>query len=209
MLKEFLTATGIAKLIDRIRIGGLTVRDTLKTNRDNTKFQLKQLWKRAVRGEWEASTFAIELDKVIKTRERETLTTLKGVMLATRGEARAILAPRGGYWISRGVLDGSTTPICTRLRGARYDVPYSQISDKPPRSPPPHRCRSFLTHHEDGSQPPAEESFEQAWRGNDELQKELLGPKRYEAYKAGAFGRIETYAQYEKAILVPVSELDI
>ena len=209
MLRDLLTREGIKKLLGRLRIGGRTPASILKENRENTKAALKRNFRDSVMADVDSATFAQSLGQVVKSRKRQTLSTLRNIMSSVRGEARAVLATGNGYWLSRGVLDSGTTEICARLKGARYHTTYSQIPMKPPRVPPPHPCRSFLVWVPEGTKPPAEETFEQEWRNNPELQRDLLGKAKFEAFERGELGRIETYAQYEKVVTKTLEDLGI
>ena len=207
-LRDFFTREGIRRFLSRIRVGGFSVNETLRENNRNTQASFLNKFRQAVRADMPVETAIREFGAVARSRRNHTLRTLKNIMVAVRGQARAVIAGRrNGFWLSRGILDSATTDICVMLKGARYDLPYSQVPNKPPRTPPIHPCRSFLQFVPEGEQPPTEESFETLWRDNPELQRELLGPTRFEAFENGELGRIETFAQFERVVLTPVSEL--
>ena len=207
-LRDFFTRAGIRRFLSRIRPGGFTVNDILRDNNRKNKEAFREVFRQAVRNDMPLDVAIREFDRVSSSRKAHSLRTFKNIMVALRGQARAVIAGRrNGFWLSRGILDSATTNICVRLRGARYDLPYSQVTNKPPRTPPIHPCRSFLQFVPEGEQPPTEESFETLWRDNPELQRELLGPTRFEAFENGELGRIETFAQFERVVLTPVSEL--
>ena len=207
-LRDFFTRAGIRRLLSRIRPGGFTVNDILRDNNRKNKEAFREVFRQAVRNNMPLEVAIREFDRVSSSRKAHSLRTFKNIMVAVRGQARAVIAGRrNGFWLSRGILDSATTNICVRLRGARYHLPYTQVPDKPPRVPPIHPCRSFLQFVPEGEQPPTEESFETLWRDNPELQRELLGPTRFESFQNGDLGRIETFAQFERVVLTPVSEL--
>ena len=207
-LRDFFTRAGIKRLLSRIRPGGFTVNDILRDNNRKNKEAFREVFRQAVRNDMPLDVAIREFGRVSSSRKAHSLRTFKNIMLAVRGQARAVIAGRrNGFWLSRGILDSATTNICVRLRGARYHLPYTQVPNKPPRTPPIHPCRSFLQFVPEGEQPPTEESFETLWRDNPELQRELLGPTRFESFQNGELGRIETFAQFERVVLTPVSEL--
>lgn len=213
MLKDFLTKTGITKLIDSVRLAGLTVADHLKVNRNNTKTTLKNLFKRSVMGEVAPDVFSEQLSKTVKTRKRQTLTTLKNVMSGVRGRGRAVLSVgRKGTWYNNGTLDGKTTAICSSYMGASWPTPpakYADIPDKPPRvSVTPHPCRSFLTFVPEGKAAPNQADFMEQFNASEELKEELLDPVRYKAYAEGRL-TINSFADYEKATLNTIEELGL
>lgn len=209
MLKDYFTKAGIEKLLSRVRIGGDTIASHLRQNRENNKAGYYQLFKRAVRAKLSLDQFATGLQKKVKTRKRHTLTTLRNIMSSIRGEARAILATGQGTWHNNGVLDGKTTEICAGYIGASWELPYSQIPDKPPRvSITPHPCRSFLTFVKEGEQAPNQAPFMEQFGADEELQKELLGPTRFEAYKSGSL-MIDSFVDYEKSVLTTLEDLGL
>ena len=208
MLREFFTKTGIVRFLSRIRIGGFTVKSTLRENRANSKRALKQAFRSAVYGETDPAVFAQTLRKVVKTRKRQTLTTFKNIMVSVRGQARAVLATGKGKWYNRGILDGATTDICIAHMGKVWDIPYSQIPNRPPRTPPIHQCRSFLDWVPDGDPAPDERPFIEQFNASEELQRELLGKTRFEAFKAGDLP-ITTFPMYEAAVLLTLAELNL
>ena len=207
-LRDFFTRAGIRRFLSRIRPGGFAVNNILRDNNRKNKEAFREVFRQAVRNDMPLDVAIREFDRVSRSRKAHSLRTFKNIMVAVRGQSRAVIAGRrNGYWLSRGILDSGTTDICARLKGARYDLPYSQVPNKPPRTPPIHPCRSFLQFVPEGEQPPTEESFETLWRDNPELQRELLGPTRFESFQNGELGRIETFAQFERVVLTPVSEL--
>lgn len=211
MLKEFFSKKGIKKLIDRVRIGGMTVNAHLTKNRTNTKAMFDGLFTRMVMGEATLDQAVEEVNKVAKTRKRQTLTTIKNVMHSVRGQARAItVGGQAGTWYNVGTLDGVQTHVCFGYMGDSWDIPYSQILDKPPRvSVTPHPCRSFLVFRKRGDNTlPPEPPFMEQFNASEDLQRELLGKKKFEAYKRGEF-KIRSPAEYEKRKLTSVKELGL
>ena len=209
MLRELLTKQGIKKLLGRLRIGGRTPASILKENRSNTKAALKRNFRDSVMADVDSATFAQSLGQVVKSRKRQTLSTLRNIMSSVRGEARAVLAAgRKGAWHNVSVLDGNTTQICIEHVGQSWRLPYSQIPNKPPRVPPVHDCRSFLRFVEDGEQFRAEAPFITQFKDDEELQREMLGPTRFEAFRRGEL-KINTYGQFEKATLNTLEDLGI
>lgn len=210
MLKGFLTKIGITGLLDKVRIAGLTIADHLKQNRVNTKASFTGLFKRAVMGDAPVEQFVEKLGTMAKTRKRQTLTTLKNIMGAVRGQARAVVVGRkAGTWHNNGILDGVTTSICRSYMFSSWDLPYSEIPEKPPRvSVTPHPCRSFLTFVKKDDPAPTRSSFMDEFNADESLQRELLGAKRFEAYKAGKL-TITSFAQFERVVLTTLEDLGL
>ena len=209
MFDEFLSKSGIKKLIQRVRISGATIASHLRENTENSKRSFKSVWKRLVLSDEKPETYITELQKVAKTRKRQTLNTLKNTMSAVRGQGRAIAAMgKKGTWVNNGTLDSSQTHICTSYMGATWRVPYSQIENKPPRVPPVHPCRSFLTFVADGNEIPKETPFMEQFNASEELQRDLLGPTRFEAMQRGEL-KISSFAEYERSTLTTLEELGL
>lgn len=210
MFKKFLSKTGIAKLIDRVRISGATVGSLLNENTDNSKRAFKGMWKRLVLSDQKPETYLAELQKTGKTRKRQTLNTLKNTMSAIRGQARAVAAfGRRGVWANNGTLDSGTTPICAFHLSMTWPQPYSAIPNKPPRIPPVHPCRSFITFVPEGEALPSEAPFMEQFNGSEELRRDLLRPSRFEAIKRGDLPPIKSFAQYERTTLTTLEDLGL
>ena len=209
MLDEFFSKKGIKKLIDRVRIGGMAVNAHLTKNRTNTKAMFDGLFTRMVMGEATLDQAAAEVNKITKTRKRQTLTTLKNVMGSVRGQARAaVVGSQAGTWYNIGTLDGVTTKICAGFMGHSWDIPYSQIPDKPPRvSITPHPCRSYLQFRKRGDNaPPPEPDFIDQFNASEDLQRDLLGTTRFAMLAAGTLV-INSFPDYEKAVLNTIDEI--
>ena len=209
MLRRLFNKDGIAQFLSKVRLAGMTVSSHLAENRANTKRLLKDLFKRMVMADVPAETFAQSLGKLVKARKRHTLSTLKNIMSAIRGRGRAILSMgQKGTWYNRGILDSHTTDVCASHMGRSWRMTYSDIPNKPPRVPPAHPCRSFLTFVKDGDTPPDERAFMEQFNENEALQLELLGKQRYRAFKQGKL-QITSFAQYEHATLKTLKELGL
>lgn len=210
MLKEFLKKTSIGLLLGKVRMGGQTIAEHLKQNRINTKTSFTDTFKRAVMGDAPLEQVIDQLGKVSKRRKRQTLTTLKNVMSAIRGQARAtVVGRRKGRWFNQGVLDSGTTERCLHYMTASWDLPYSEIPERPPRVQIiPHPCRSILVFRTDSQEPPEQTPFMEQFNSDEDLQRELLGKTRFEAYKKGELP-INTFSQYEKSVLLTLDELGL
>jgi len=210
MLKDYLTKKGITKLLDKVRISGLTPSFFLTENKANTKSALKKLFKRHVMNESPADVFSRDLTKTIKARKRFTLNNLRNLMSGIRGEARNIQAfGRKGKWFSRGVLDSGTTHVCASYFGQSWDLSYADIPDKPPRiAEVYHPCRSFLQFVEAGETEPDERSFMDQFNDSEELQLDMLGKTRFDAFKSGEL-KITSFKDYEKSVLNTIEELGL
>ena len=209
MIKFLLTKTGITGLINKVRVGGETIPSTLRVTRNNTKRALKALWRIAVRNDLDPETFSLRLDSVINTRKRQVLTTLKNIMTAVRGQVRnAVRTERSGRWVNNGVLDGNTTDICIQHMGREWRMAYADIPNRPPRVPPIHRCRSFLRWVADSEQYTPEPPFMDQFNGDEDLQRDLLGKTRFEAFQRGEL-TINTFGQFEAAVLNTLDDLGI
>lgn len=213
MLKEFLTKIGVKKLIDSVRLAGMTIAEHLTVNRNNTKRTFKGLFKRNVMSEAAPEVFSTQLDKIIKTRKRQTLTTHRNIQAANRAKMRERLSRnKKGTWFNNGVLDGNTTNICASYAGASWsttEFTYAEIPDKPPRiSETPHPCRSRLVFVAEGEQQEEERPFIAQFNENEDLQRELLGKTRYEAYKGGEL-KINSFVDYEKTVLNTLEDLGL
>lgn len=210
MLKDFLTRVGITKLLGSVRIGGLTVKEHLDRNTENTVTGFKNLFRRVVFGGVPLDQAIEQAGKLSKRRKRQTLTTIKNIMGAVRGQVRAIQVGRkSGAWHNNGILDGKTTSVCTGYMYSSWELPYAQIPDKPPRvAVTPHPCRSFLTFVKDGDTAPAKTSFMEQFNGDEALQAELLGPTRFDAFKRGEL-QIRSFPEYEKSVLNTLDDLGL
>ena len=207
MLSEFFTRKGIVKLLGRVRSDGFTPSALLRRTRNKSKSDLKALFRRAVLGGYSQERFANELDATIRARKRNTLVTMRGLMLSVRGSARAALATgRSGRFHNVSTIDSRTSVICLGFVGQSWPKPYSDIPDKPPRHA---NCRSHLVFVPDGAEPPDDRSFDEVWRdGGDQLHRQLLPKTKYEAFKRGDLV-IETIKQYEDAILHTLEDLGL
>ncbi len=209
MIRDFFSKKGIAKFIDKVRLSGSTIAEHLRENNENTKRAFKNLFKRSVKADLKVEVFAQELEKTAKTRLRHTRNTLKNTLSAVRGQARAIGSyGKKGAWHNVGVLDSATTPVCANYMGAVWHQPYSEIYNKPPRIPPPHPCRSFLVFRKEGDEAPSQESFMDQFDASEDLQREMLGKNRFDAYKKGEL-EINSFSQYESAVLHTLKELGL
>lgn len=81
-------------------------------------------------------------------------------------------------WVS--ILDSRTTPICRARDGKRYPV------DSGPRPPAHIRCRSTIIPIMDGIDAPARETYSE-WlrRQSADVQRDILGPTRYDLFTQG------------------------
>jgi len=176
------TRKGIRKLLRAIRFHGFTYRETAQENLENTKKTLYSTF----RQNFEAPTeqMAAQSWRTFKSRTKHLRNTLHNVMASARGRIRAILNPGCKKWVSVAVLDSNTTQICQSLAGKRYNVVYSQIPNKPPRTPPIHPCRSLLLP-ECNREPLKVDTFKDWLKQNDDEVREWLGPTRYRAWKSG------------------------
>jgi len=206
-LSDFFSRKGVVKLLDKVRSSGYTPSALLKRNRDNTKRDLKSLFRTAVLDGHSSEQFAGDLERTIKARKRRTLTTMRGLMSSIRGQARAVLATgRSGRFYNVSVIDSRTSVICLGFVGKSWPKPYSDIGSPPPRHA---NCRSYLVFVGDGNNPPDGRSFEQIWRdGGDELHRELLPKTKYEAFKRGEL-EISTFKQYEDVIIHTLDDLGL
>lgn len=183
--------------------------ETTKANRQNTKSTMFGLFKSSVRNKVPVEVFMQSLGKVVATRKRQTLATLKNVMTAVRGQARAVLATgQSGRYFNVGVLDSSQTTVCARYIGMSWPAPYSAIENKPPRTPPVHNCRSMIVFRKDGDPEPDETPFMDQFNASEELQLNLLGKTRFDAMKRGDL-RITSFAQYERSVLTTLDEMGL
>lgn len=192
-----------------INVGGFSIIDNVLQNRKNTKRMKEELAERSVKNKWTPEVFDEQLATLRKRRKSQTLTTYKNIGSSVRGYGRSLLAiGRSGRFYNVTVLDEKTTHVCLGYVGMSWPKPYSAIPEKPPRVQRLiHRCRSYL---EFRSSPPEDNGgfMQQFNEGGDELQRQLLKPKRYEAYKAGKLS-INSYAQFEKVVLFNLDELGI
>lgn len=211
MLKDFFSIKKIGGFIDKVRVGGFTVKEMLKKNKQNTVFALKELTERAVRSEMEAETYIQELGKTFKSRRRKLLTNLKNIMSSVRGKARDIQSfGKKGKWYNVGVFDSNQTEICASYMGESWDIPYEQIPDKPPRiSVTYHPCRSILEFIESGEPPIDQAPFKtQFGNASDEVKEGLLGKTKFKAFQSGEF-EINSFADYEKIRRWTLDELGL
>lgn len=196
-------------LLPKIEVGGFSILETIRQNRENTRLAHNSVIERAVKNNWPVEELDSQLEKMQKARRVHTLTTYKNIGAAVRGHARSLLAiGRKGRFYNVSVLDEKTTHVCLGYVGQSWPKPYSAIPEKPPRTQRLiHRCRSYLEFR--GSAPSDTRSFIQQFRdGDDEFKREMLGPRRFEAYKSGKLP-INSYAQYEKSVLYTLEELNI
>jgi len=192
MLKDYLTKKGITKLLDKVRISGLTPSFFLTENKANTKSALKKLFKRHVMNESPADVFSRDLTKTIKARKRFTLAF-----------------GRKGVWHNLGTLDSGTTHICASYMGMKWDLPYRDIPDKPPRiAEVYHSCRSSLVFVEAGESEPDQRPFMEQFNDSEELQLDMLGKTRFDAFKSGEL-KITSFKDYEKSVLNTIEELGL
>ena len=206
MLNQFFTRSGIVNFLRRVRSRGFTPTALLRRNRNNTRQQLKDAFAVAVNSDHESARFAEDLNSIVRRRKISTLVTLRGLMSSVRGQARAVLATgKRGRWHNVSVLDGRTSTICIGYIGQSWDGPYSDIPDKPPRHP---NCRSFLRFVEDGDPIPDERPFIEQFNESEEVQLDLLGAKRFEAFKNGDLP-INSVAQFERAVLNTLEDLGL
>lgn len=213
MLKGFLTKIGVKKLINSVRLAGMTVAEHLTVNRNNTKRVFKDVFKRNVMAEASPKVYSEQLDKIIKTRKRQTRTTHQNIQAANRAKMRERLARnKKGTWFNNGVMDAKTTKICAGYMGASWptsEFTYAEIPDKPPRvGETPHPCRSSLVFVPEGETRERERPFMEQFNEDEDLQRELLGKTRYEAYKSGEL-KIDSFVQYENSVLNTLEDLGI
>ena len=197
------------KLFGKIDVGGFTVDDCIKKSRENTKRMYGDIIRRSIANKWDAETLDAELNRLYKSRKTQILTTYKNIMSAVRGYGRSLLSiGRKGRFYNVTVLDERTTHVCLKYVGMSWAKPYSAIPDKPPRIQVLiHRCRSYL---EFRTKPPENnKTFIQQFNdGGDDLQLKLLKPERFKAYKDGKL-KINSYADFEKAVLFTLEELKL
>lgn len=211
MFKEFFTKKGIINLLSKVRIGGFTPFALLKDNRKNTARILRLLGKRAINGDVPAESFLQTLSKTIKTRKRHTLINLRNIFTGVRGHARNLQSlGKKGKWYNRGVFDSKQTVVCGSFMGMSWDMPYSQIPDKPPRiAEIYHPCRSGLEFVKAGEPEPDERPFMVQFNEMSESQKiEMVGKKKYAAVKEGK-EKLESFKDYERLVLTNLDDLGI
>lgn len=192
-----------------VKVGGFSIIETILKNRENTKRMKQDLIEQAARNDWTPEVLDEQLAVLSKRRRPQTLTTYKNIGVAVRGYARSLLTiGRKGRYYNVTVLDEKTSHVCLGYVGASWPKPYSAIPEKPPRIQRlVHRCRSYLEF--SGDEPADTRTFiEQFKDGNDALQEQLLGPVRFRAYKEGRL-QINTYAQFERAVLNTIEDLGL
>jgi len=208
MLKEFLTRIGARRFLDRVRVGGMTVKEHMRMNRRNSEAAFVNLFRTMIRSDQPIGTVVTEAAKVSKSRKAATLRTLRNVMTGVRGRARATLATGQGRFHNRAVFDENITHTCAKFIGESWPKPYSAIPNIPPRVPPVHPCRSWIQWVPEGEPAPDERPFITQFNESEELQKDLLGPARFEAFKNGDLP-ITTFSQYERSVTFTLSELGL
>ena len=209
MLKDFFTKRGIKNLLDKVRVGGATVKSHLDANKKNSIESFFGLFKRVVMAGTDIDIAIAEATKLAKTRKRQTLNTLKNILAAVRGQGRAVMAMgKKGIWANSSVLDGNTTEVCRNHVGMTWRLPYSEIPNKPPRVPPAHPCRSFLIFRQDGFDYVDERPFMDQFNASEDVQLDLLKPTRFEAFKKGEL-KINSFAQFERVVLTNLVELGL
>ena len=197
------------KFFPLVDVGGFSILETIKRSRQNTKRMHDDLNERSAKNKWPPAERDRQLAVLQKRRKVQVLTTYKNVGSAVRGKARSLLAiGREGRFYNVTTLDEKTTHVCLGYIGKSWPKPYSAIPEKPPRLQRLiHRCRSYL---EFRSTPPDDNrSFiTQFKNGDDDFKLMLLGPKRFEAYKAGRL-QINSYNQFERVVLFTLKELNL
>ena len=209
MLREFFTRAGIRRFLSRIRVGGFGVNEILRDDSRNTQAAFLSRFRQAVRADMPVETAIREFGAVARSRRNHALRKLKNIMVAVRGQARAVIAGRrNGRWFNRAIFDENITDTCASFIGATWDVPYSEIERKPPRTPPIHPCRSWLQFVPDGDPEPDERPFIQQFNEDEDAQLGLLGRTKFEAFRAGEL-EINSFAQFERIRLTRVDELNL
>ena len=197
------------KLFGIIDVGGYSIDSVLEKSRENTRLRYKDVIERSIKNNWDAETLDSQLNTLYKSRKTQILTSHKNIMSSVRGYGRSLLAVgRSGRFYNVTVLDEKTTHVCIEYIGQSWPKPYSAIPNKPPRIQILiHRCRSYL---EFRSKPPEDNQtfITQFNNGGDELQLKLLKPERFKAYKDGKL-KINSYSQFEKAVLFTLKELKL
>jgi|GEM_PF-4141614 len=197
------------KFFPKIDVGGFSIIETIKRSRQNTKRMHDDLIDRRIRNDWTTEEYDGQLAALKKRRQVQLLTTYKNIGSSVRGYARSLLAVgREGRFYNVGVLDERQTTVCAGYMGQSWPKPYSAIPERPPRTQRViHRCRSYLEFRT--SEPDDTRDFITQFNdSDDELKRQLLGPVRFEEYKAGRLP-INSYSQYERAKLFTLEELGI
>jgi hypothetical protein len=176
------------KFIKGLFVGGLSVIEALFTSDKslikNTASALKQLAITAIRQGLTPQEFAEKLDKTIKTKKREALSTLKDVMSATQHEIRAKTSKNVIKWVNYGIMDDRQSLICARYMGMEW----KKWSDLKPRDKPPRHknCRSKVLPMKKGDKQLKQDPLIiQFLNSGKAKQKKYLGVRRYEAWQRG------------------------
>lgn len=178
------TRKGIKRLLRGVRLHGFTHRETASENLDNSKRALYSAFVQADSRGASATEMYATLRKTAKTRLRHTKNTIENILTVIRGRVRAILSGGCKRWVSVAMLDSQTTQICQSLAGKRYKMKYGDIPNKPPRTPPPHPCRSVLLP-ECNREKIKADTFKDWLKSEPEEVRKWLGPTRYRAWKSG------------------------
>ena len=138
---------------------------------------------------------------------------VRNVGVSIRGEARALQAVgREGRFYNVSTLDSNTTQVCINHIGASWPKPYSAIPNLPPRTPPVHICRSWIRFvgDDESVEDLDERPFIQQFReGGPDLQRQLLGPTKFEAIERGDLPPINSIAEFENIATRTLAELGL